>query len=62
MTYEEEYLVKNIKINKINKTINNCIFEHKRNFIRFKFDCRIDSVIEKFTKTNKINLYITFCS
>ena len=42
MTYKEEYLVKNIKNNTINKTINNCIFEHKKKFIRFKLDCRID--------------------
>ena len=30
MTYKEENLVKNIKINNINKTINNYILEHKK--------------------------------
>ena len=60
MTYKEEYLVKNIKINNINKTINNYILEHKKKFIRFKFDCRIDAFIEKFNKNNKVNLYFTF--
>ena len=62
MTYKEEYLVKNIRINNINKTINNYILEHKKKFIRFKFDCRIDAIIEKFNKNNKVNLYITFYS
>ena len=47
MSYKQGYFVKNIKINNINKTINNYILEHKKNFITFKFDCRIDSVIEK---------------
>ena len=62
MIYKEEYLVENIRLNNINKTINNHILEHKKKFIRFKFDCRIDSVIEKFNKNNKVNLYITFYS
>ena len=62
MIYKEEYLVKNIKINNINKTINNYILEHKKKFLKFKFDCRIDSIIEKFNKNNKVNLYITFYS
>ena len=47
MLYKEEYLVKNIKINIINKTINNHNLEYNRKFIRFKFDCKIDSMIEK---------------
>ena len=62
MSYKEKYLIKNIKINNINKTINNYILEHKKKFIRFKYDCRIDSVIENFYKNNKANLYITFYS
>ena len=62
MSYKEEYLFKNIKINNTNKTINNYILEHKKKIIRFKFDCRIDSVIEKFNKNNKVNLYITLYS
>ena len=62
MTYKEEYLVKNIEINKINKTINNYILEHKKKFVRFKLDCRVDSIIGKFNKKNKVNLYITFYS
>ena len=62
MTYKEEYLVRNFKINIINKTINNYILKHKKKFIRFKIDCRIDSVIEKFNKNNKVNLHITFYS
>ena len=56
MIYKEEYLVKNIKLNNKNKTINNHILEHKKKFIRFKFDCRIDSVIDKSNKYNKVNL------
>ena len=60
MSYKEEYLVKNIKINNINKTINNHILKYKRKFIGFKFDCRIDSMIEKYNKNDKVNLYITF--
>ena len=60
MSYKEEYLVKNIKINNINKTINNHILKYKRIFIRFKFDCRIDSRKENHNKNNKVNLYITF--
>ena len=62
MTYKEEYLVKNIKINTINKIINNYILEHKKKFIRFKLDCRIDSTIEKSNKYNKVDLYIIFYS
>ena len=62
MIYKEEYLVKNIKLNKINKTIKNHILEHKKNIIRFKFDRRIDSVIDKSNKYNKVNLYIIFYS
>ena len=62
MSYKEEYLVKIIKINNINKTINNYILEHKKEFIRFKFDCRLDSVIDKSDKYNKVNLYILFYS
>ena len=62
MTFIEEYLVKKIKLNNINKTINNYILEHKKKFMRFKFDCRIDSMIEKHNKNNKVNFYITFYS
>ena len=62
MIYKEEYLVKNIRVNNINKTINKKILEHKKKFIRFKLDCRIDSTIDKFVKINKVNLYITFYS
>ena len=62
MTYKEEYLVKNVKINNINKTINNHILEHKKKFLRFKFDCRIDSIIETVNKNKKVNLSITFYS
>ena len=61
MTFKEEYLVKNLKVNNINKTINDYILEQKKKFIRLKFDCRIDSIIGKFNKNNKLNLYITFC-
>ena len=60
MAYKEKYLIKNININNRNKTINNYNLEHKKKFIRFKFDCRIDSVIEKFN--NKVKLYIMFYS
>ena len=62
MSYKQEYFVENIKINNINKTISNYILEHKKKFIRFIFKCRIDSVIDKFNKNNKVNLYITFYS
>ena len=62
MTYKEEYLVENIRINNINKTINNHILEHKKKFIRFKFDCKIDGMIDKYSKNNNVNLYITFYS
>ena len=30
MTYKEEYLAKNIRFNKTNKTINNYFSEHKK--------------------------------
>ena len=62
MSYKQEYFVENIKNININKTISNYILEHKKKFIRFKFECRIDSVIEKFKKNNKVNLHITFYS
>ena len=62
MSYKEEYLVKNIKIININKTINNYILEDKKKFIRFKFDCRIDLVIDKSNNYNKVNLYTLFYS
>ena len=62
MSYKQEYFVGNIKNNNMNKTINNYILEYKKKFIRFKFECRIDSVIEEFNKNNKVNLYITFYS
>ena len=62
MIYKEEYLVKNIKLININKKLNKHILEHKNKFIRFKFDCRIDSVIDKSNKYIKVNLYITFYS
>ena len=53
MSYKQEYFVKNIKINNINKTLKNHILEYKKKYIRFKFHCRIDSMIEKKTKTIK---------
>ena len=62
MTYKKEYLVKNIRINNINKTIENHILEHKKKFTTFKFDCKIDGMIYKYGKNNKVNLYITFYS
>ena len=62
MSYKEENLVENNKIDNMNKTINNHILEYKRKFIRSKFDCRIDSMIEKNNKNNKIIFYITFYS
>ena len=62
MTYKEEYLLENIRINNINETINNYIFEHKKKFIRVKFDCRIDGMIDKNSKNKKVNLFITFYS
>ena len=62
MTYKEEYLVEKIKINKINKTKNNYNLEHKKKFIRFRFECRIDSITEKSNKYYKVDLYITFYS
>ena len=62
MLYKEEYLVENIKINNINKTINSYILEQKRKFIRFNNNCRINSTIEKYDKNNNVNLYTTFYS
>ena len=62
MAYKEEYLIKKSNIIIINKTIKKYILDHKKKIIRFKFDCRIDSVIEKFNKNNKVNLYIMFYS
>ena len=62
MAHKEEYLIKNISIKIINETIKKYILDYKKIFIRFKFDCRIDSVIEKFNKNNKVNLYIMFYS
>ena len=62
MSFKEEYFVQNMKINNINKTIKNHILEYKRKLIRFIFDCRIDSMIEKYIKNNKVDLYITFYS
>ena len=62
MSYKQEYFVENINIININKTIKNYILEHKKKFIRFKFECRIDSVIDEFNKNNKVNLYLTFYS
>ena len=62
MTYKEEYLVQNIAIGNINKTIKNHILEHKTKFIRFKFDCKIVGMIDKYTKNNKVNLHILFFS
>ena len=38
MSYKQEYFVKNVKINNINKTINNHILEYKKIYMRFKFD------------------------
>ena len=62
MTHKEEYHVKNNTINNINKTINNHISEYERKFTKFIFNCRIDSTIEKYNKSIKVNLYITFYS
>ena len=62
MTHKEEYFVKKIRINIINKTINNYTLEHKKKFIRFKFDCKIGGMMDKYSKNNKVNLYITFYS
>ena len=53
MTYKEENIVENSRINNINKTINNYISKHKKKFIRFKFDCKIDGMIDKYTKNKK---------
>ena len=62
MSYKHEYFVENININNINKTIKNYISPYKKKFIRFKFECRIHSVIDEFNKNNKVNVYITFYS
>ena len=62
MTYKEEYPVKNIRNNNINKTINNHILEHKKKYKRFKFDCKLDGMIDKISKNKKVNSYITFYS
>ena len=62
MSYKHEYFVENININNINKTIKNYISEYKKKFIRFKFECRIDSATEKLNKNNEVNVYITFYS
>ena len=56
MSYKQEYFVENINNNKINKTIKNYVSEYKKKFIRFKFECRIDSVTEIFNKNYKVNL------
>ena len=40
----------------------NYISQYKKKFIRFKFECRIDSVTEIFNKNYKVNLYIIFYS
>ena len=62
MSYKQEYFVENINIINKNKTKKNYILEHKKKFLRFKFECRIDSVIDEFNKNNKVNLYIIFYS
>ena len=62
MTYKEENLVKSIRIININKTINNYILEHNKKYTRFNFDCKIDGMIDKYSKNNKVYLYITFYS
>ena len=62
MIYKEEYLLKNVRISSIKKTINNYFLEHKKKSTRFKFDFRIDSILEKFNKNNKVILNITFYS
>ena len=62
MSYKQEYFVENINIININKTTKIYILEHKKKYIRFKFECRIDSVTDEFKKSNKIYLYITFYS
>ena len=60
MAYKEEYLIKNININNMNKTKKDHILEYKKKFMRFKFDCRIDSVIEKFNKNKKVIYILCF--
>ena len=62
MSYKHEYFVENINNININKTIKNYISQYKKKFIRFQFECRIDSVIDEFNKNNKLNVYITFYS
>ena len=62
MSYKHEHFVENINIININKTIKNYISQYKKKYIRFEFECRIDSVIDEFNKNNKVNVYITFYS
>ena len=62
MSYKHECFVENINIIIIKKTVKNYISQYKKKFIRFKFECRIDSVIDEFNKNNKVNVYITFYS
>ena len=62
MSYKHKNIVENININNINKKIKNYISEYKKKFVRFKFECRIESVINSFNKKNKVNLYIIFYS
>ena len=62
MSYKHDYFVENITIININKTIKIYISQYKKKFIRFKFECRIDSIIEEVKKNNKVNVYITFYS
>ena len=62
MSLKQEDFVENININFINETMKTYISEYKKKFIRFRFECRIDSVIEKFSRSNKVNVYITFYS
>ena len=59
---KKNILLKTLRNNNINKTINEYILDHKKKYIIFIFDCRIDSVIEKFDKNIKVNLYIMFYS
>ena len=61
MAYKEEYPIKYNSINIINKTIKKYTLDQKK-LIRFKFDCRLDSVIEKINENKEVNLYIMFYS
>ena len=56
MSYKHKYFVENINNININKTIKIYTSQNKKKFIRFKFECRIDSVIDEFNKNNKVNL------